>query len=185
MAVAAGSGARQALRTRLFELLKDGSNDRARVEPYLYEAANCTLHVPASIGDYTDFYASIYHATNTGRLFRPDNPLAPSYKHVPIAYHGRASSIIVSGTAVRRPNGQTKTSGSAPQFGPSQRLDYELEVGMYVGRGNAQGHPIPIANADAHIFGFCLTNDWSARDIQAWESAPLGPFLSKSFATTV
>jgi fumarylacetoacetase len=161
------------------------ANRRARAEAHVHKMARAELFVPARIGDYTDFYASIYHATNTGRLFRPDNPLAPNYKLLPIAYHGRASSIIISGTAVHRPHGQKKTSGSAPEFGPSARLDYELEVGIYVGRGNAQGQPIPIADADTHIFGFCLTNDWSARDVQAWESAPLGPFLSKNFATTV
>ena len=118
-------------------------------------------------------------------MFRPDNPLLPNYKHVPIAYHGRSSSIVVSGTPIDRPSGQTKGAGDRPVFGPTARLDYEAEVGFLVGRGNALGHPIPIDEAERHIFGLCLVNDWSARDIQAWEYQPLGPFLSKSFATTV
>jgi fumarylacetoacetase len=136
---------------------------------------------PASIGDYTDFYASIYHATNVGLLLRPDNPLLPNYRHVPIAYHGRASSIVVSGTPVHRPSGQLK----AGEFGLSRSLDYELEVGFFIGPGNELGEPIPIERAEEHIFGVCLVNDWSARDIQAWEYQPLGPFLGKSFATSI
>ncbi len=142
--------------------------------------------LPAHIGDYTDFYASVYHATNVGRLFRPDNPLLPNYKYVPIGYHGRASSIVVSGADIRRPCGQTKTADAeVPSFGPSRSLDYELEVGFFVGKGNAQGEAIPIAEAESHIFGLCLVNDWSARDIQAWEYQPLGPFLAKNFATSI
>ena len=141
---------------------------------------------PAAIGDYTDFYASIHHAANVGRLFRPGNPLLPNYKYVPIGYHGRASSIVVSGTAVHRPAGQTRdTTAAAPVFGPSRALDYELEVGFFTGPGNPLAHPIPITEAEEHIFGLCLLNDWSARDIQSWEYQPLGPFLAKSFATTI
>jgi fumarylacetoacetase len=142
--------------------------------------------MPAQVGDYTDFYASIHHATNVGGMFRPDNPLLPNYKHIPIGYHGRASSLVVSGTPVRRPAGQTYDDTAATVgVGPSRQLDYELEVGMFVGRGNPLGEPIPLDEAWRHIFGFCLVNDWSARDIQRWEYQPLGPFLAKSFATTV
>ena len=142
--------------------------------------------LPADIGDYTDFYASIDHATNVGSMFRPDNPLLPNYKWVPIGYHGRASSIVVSGTDVRRPRGQTRDGNDgAPVFGPSKRLDYELEIGAFVGSGNALGSAIPIDEAEQHVFGLCLVNDWSARDIQAWEYQPLGPFLAKNFATTI
>ncbi len=144
------------------------------------------MSLPASIGDYTDFYASIEHATNVGSMFRPDNPLLPNYKHVPIGYHGRTSSIVVSGSMVRRPSGQTKApDAEAPVFGPSRSLDYEAEIGFFVARGNDLGRPIPIDEAEEHIFGFCLLNDWSARDIQAWEYQPLGPFLAKNFATTI
>jgi fumarylacetoacetase len=142
--------------------------------------------VPAQIGDYTDFYASIHHATRVGKLFRPDNPLLPNYKYVPIGYHGRASSIVASGTGIRRPSGQTKPANSSePIFGASRSLDYELEMGIFVGPGNSLGEPVPIDSAEEHIFGLCLVNDWSARDIQSWEYQPLGPFLAKSFATTV
>jgi fumarylacetoacetase len=144
------------------------------------------MQLPAEIGDYTDFYASLHHATNVGRLFRPDNPLLPNYKWVPIGYHGRASSIVASGTPVRRPNGQAKDADAdAPRFGPSRSLDYELEVGFFIGPGNALGEPVPIDAAEDHLFGVCLVNDWSARDIQAWEYQPLGPFLGKSFATSI
>jgi fumarylacetoacetase len=144
------------------------------------------LFLPTQIGDYTDFYASIYHATNIGGMFRPDQPLMPNYKWVPIGYHGRASSIVISGTPIRRPVGQTKDDNAeAPAFGPSKVLDYELEVGFFIGQGNEQGRPVKIAEAEDHIFGLCLVNDWSARDIQRWEYQPLGPFLSKSFATSI
>jgi fumarylacetoacetase len=146
---------------------------------------DAAMQLPAQIGDYTDFYASLHHATRVGKLFRPDNPLLPNYKYVPIGYHGRASSIVVSGSEIRRPCGQTKASDAAPHFGPALSLDYELEVGLFVGPGNPLGHPIPIAEAEQHIFGLCLLNDWSARDIQSWEYQPLGPFLAKSFATTI
>jgi fumarylacetoacetase len=144
------------------------------------------LHVPARIGDYTDFYAGIHHATNVGRLFRPDNPLMPNYKYVPIGYHGRASSIVASGAEVRRPNGQRKpASETVPSFGPSRNLDYEMELGIWIGPGNEAGQPIPIGRAADHIAGYCLLNDWSARDIQGWEYQPLGPFLAKNFRTTI
>ena len=156
------------------------------MEPLLHRAVDCVLHLPATVGDYTDFYAGIHHATNVGRLFRPDNPLLPNYKWVPIGYHGRASTVQPSGVPVRRPNGQRKRPDEeAPNFGPCRNLDYELELGVWIGPGNAPGEPIPIAAAADHVAGFCLLNDWSARDVQAWEYQPLGPFLAKSFATTV
>jgi fumarylacetoacetase len=174
-----------ALRSRVTTLLTDMSL-RSQVEPLLVPMRDAEMQLPAQIGDYTDFYASIHHATRVGKLFRPDNPLLPNYKYVPIGYHGRASSIVVSGREIRRPCGQTKPPSSAePEFGPSRSMDYELEVGMFVGTGNALGEPIPIAEAERHIFGLCLVNDWSARDIQSWEYQPLGPFLAKSFATTI
>jgi fumarylacetoacetase len=180
------AGPRQALRARLSELLKTGSPDEGRVEPCLQPASDCALHLPAHIGGYTDFYVGIHHATNVGKQFRPDNPLLPNYKHVPIGYHGRASSIRPSGVPVRRPRGQTKPpDASEPGFGPSQRLDYELELGVWIGPGNELGAPIDIGKASEHVGGFCLLNDWSARDIQAWEYQPLGPFLSKNFASTI
>jgi fumarylacetoacetase len=144
------------------------------------------MQLPAHIGDYTDFYASIHHATRVGKLFRPENPLLPNYKYVPIGYHGRASSIVVSGADIRRPSGQTKAAQAAePVFGPSRSLDYELEVGVFIGAGNSLGRSIPIAQAEQQIFGLCLLNDWSARDVQSWEYQPLGPFLAKNFATTI
>jgi fumarylacetoacetase len=172
-----------ALRMQLSGLLRMGSDP---VESLLVPMRGAAMQLPAEIGDYTDFYASIYHAVNVGRLFRPDSPLLPNYKYVPIGYHGRASSIVPSGHAVGRPCGQRKDAHSeTPEFGPSRWLDYELEVGFFVGRGNPLGEPIPITEAASHIFGLCLVNDWSARDIQAWEYQPLGPFLGKSFATTI
>jgi fumarylacetoacetase len=178
-------GDRVAMRRRLSELLSDDAH-RAIVQPLLYRAEECALHLPAAIGDYTDFYVGIHHATNVGALFRPDNPLLPNYKYVPIGYHGRASSVRPTGVPVVRPNGQRKgPNDAAPSFGPSRRLDYELELGIWVGEGNALGYPIPIAEADRHIAGYCLLNDWSARDVQAWEYQPLGPFLAKNFHTTV
>lgn len=174
------------LRLALSDLLKHDSPDRARGEKALAPMEECELLLPVQIPDYTDFYASIQHATNVGRLFRPDNPLLPNYKYVPIGYHGRASSIVVSGSPVKRPLGQIKPASSeAPVFGPSRRLDYELEVGFFVATGNKLGYPVPITEAADHIFGFCLVNDWSARDIQSWEYQPLGPFLAKSFGTTI
>jgi fumarylacetoacetase len=142
--------------------------------------------VPARIGDYTDFYTSVYHATNIGRQFRPDNPLMPNFKWIPIGYHGRSSSIGVSGQCFQRPVGQNMAAGATqPGFGPCRRLDYELELGIFIGAGNALGEPIPIAQAESHVFGLVLLNDWSARDLQAWEYQPLGPFLAKNFATTI
>ena len=142
--------------------------------------------LPVRIGDYTDFYASIHHATNVGSMFRPDNPLLPNYKWIPIGYHGRASSIVASGTPVKRPSGQTRDDADAPPvFGPSKRLDYEMELGAFIGSGNALGSSVPVNQALDHIFGFCIVNDWSARDIQTWEYQPLGPFLAKSFATSI
>ena len=171
-----------ALRSELSVMLS-GSKP---AEDLLCPMREATLHVPADIGDYTDFYASIHHATNVGRMFRPDNPLLPNYKYVPIGYHGRASSIVASGAEIRRPLGQTKAAdAAAPSFGPSKMLDYECELGFYVGQVNSPGEGIDIADAARHIFGFSIVNDWSARDIQAWEYQPLGPFLAKNFATTV
>jgi len=185
-----GSAARVALRTRLLELLGEGSSLRGKIEAQgaklLHLAADCQLHLPARIGDYTDFYVGIEHAQNVGKLFRPDNPLLPNYKYVPIGYHGRASTVRPSGAEVRRPKGQTLPAGQTePTFGPCARLDYELELGIWIGQGNAMGESIAIGDAAEHIAGFCLLNDWSARDIQAWEYQPLGPFLSKSFITSV
>lgn len=183
---ALGRSARVALRERLLELLGEHSEHQAVLKPLLLDSAECQLHLPAQIGDYTDFYVGIEHAKNVGKLFRPDNPLLPNYKYVPIGYHGRASTIRPSGTDVRRPKGQTLPAGQTePSFGPCARLDYELELGIWIGQGNEMGEPIPVAEAAEHIAGFCLLNDWSARDIQAWEYQPLGPFLSKSFISTV
>ena len=173
------------LRERLTALLGD-AQDREMVAPLLVPMSEVEMLMPAAIGDYTDFYASIYHATNVGKLFRPDHPLLPNYKWVPIGYHGRASSIVPAGVAVRRPCGQAKdASEESPRFGPSRALDYELEVGLFIGPGNRLAEPLPIAQAEDHIFGLCLVNDWSARDIQSWEYQPLGPFLAKSFATSI
>jgi fumarylacetoacetase len=176
---------RAGLRRRLSELLSEPRH-RGVIGDMLHPAADCTVHLPAQIGDYTDFYAGIHHATRVGRQFRPDAPLLPNYKYVPIGYHGRASSVRPSGEPVVRPHGQQKAADAdIPVFGRSRRLDYELELGLWIGPGNKLGEPIPIAQADAHIAGLCLLNDWSARDIQAWEYQPLGPFLAKSFHTTV
>ncbi len=186
--LAAGAGPRIALRAQLSDLLRADAPAVARglEARLLHRAADCTLHLPAAIGDYTDFYAGIHHATNTGRMLRPEAPLMANYKHVPVAYHGRASSIRPSGVAVRRPHGQRKRgSETAPSFGPSRNLDYELELGAWIGPGNALGEPIPIGQAAGHIAGFCLLNDWSARDVQGWEYQPLGPFLGKNFHTTI
>jgi fumarylacetoacetase len=182
--------ARASIRAAITDLLRDGSSGarraQARRDEFLVPISDARLQLPVAIGDYTDFYASIDHATNVGKMFRPDNPLLPNYKHVPIGYHGRASSIVVSGTPVRRPSGQTRApDDDAPSFGPTRMLDYESELGLYIGRGNETGSVISLADADDHIFGYCLVNDWSARDIQTWEYQPLGPFLAKNFATTV
>ena len=176
------------LRVALFHALsaEAPANVKKALEGCLVPLKEAELLLPVEIPDYTDFYTSIYHATNIGRLFRPDNPLMPNFKWVPIGYHGRASSVIVSGNAVTRPRGQTKApDAQAPTFGPCKRLDYEVELGFVCGPGNKLGEPVRIANALEHVFGVVLLNDWSARDIQAWEYQPLGPFLAKSFATTV
>ena len=174
---------RTALRKAVSALLSQGATERPEL---LHSAASCDLLLPASIGNYTDFYAGIVHAENVGKLFRPDNPLLPNYKWVPIGYHGRSSSIQVSGQSVRRPKGQHKLPDEAtPTFGPTQRLDFELELGIWIGPGNELGSPIPIEQAEQTIAGYCLLNDWSARDIQTWEYQPLGPFLAKSFHTTI
>jgi fumarylacetoacetase len=184
--MALGPSAWSQLRLALSRALRAGSKRADGLRACLLRQADAQYAVPAVIGDYTDFYTSIHHATSVGRLFRPDNPLLPNYKWVPIGYHGRTSSIVVSGQPFRRPIGQTLPPGAhTPRFGPSQRLDYELELGVFIGPGNAPGSRIPIAEAEQHVFGLCLLNDWSARDVQAWEYQPLGPFLAKNFATTI
>ena len=180
-----GPSDHRALRHRLFELLTD-KRYRDDLEVSLIGQSEVRLHVPCLIGDYTDFYVGIHHATNVGKQFRPDNPLLPNYKYVPIGYHGRASSVRASGEPVIRPSGQRKAPDSeVPEYGASRRLDYELELGIWIGRGNELGQPIPIHEASEHIAGYCLLNDWSARDLQAWEYQPLGPFLAKNFLTSV
>jgi len=171
--------------TEILSMQKSGTQSSSKLAPLLVPMTEAEMQIPAQVGDYTDFYASIDHATRVGKLFRPDNPLLPNYKYVPIGYHGRASSLMVSGRKVHRPSGQIKSGDSEPLFASTRSLDYELEVGAFLGPGNAQGQFIPIAVAEEHIFGLCLLNDWSARDIQAWEYQPLGPFLAKSFATTI
>ena len=178
---------RRAVRSALSQGLVHSSKIRAELESCLCPVADAELTVPCDIGDYTDFYTGIHHATSVGRQFRPDNPLLPNYQWVPIGYHGRASSIVASGANVRRPSGQIKAAGSEgpPVYAPSQRLDYELELGFLVGQPNALGRPVPIEEAEDHLFGVTLFNDWSARDIQAWEYQPLGPFISKNFASTI
>lgn len=177
---------RQALRQGLSEGLREGSPKKSEWELAMYAQSAVELTVPCRIHDYTDFYTGIHHATTVGKLFRPDQPLMPNYKWVPIGYHGRASSIGVSGQVFKRPKGQTRAPDAVePSFGPSKRLDYELELGFLIGRGNALGEPIAIADAEQHLFGVTLLNDWSARDLQAWEYQPLGPFLAKNFASTL
>lgn len=175
------------LRKRIQTLLVEGSDQQEVVKGFLHEAKECVFEdTPAVIGDYTDFYCSIYHATNVGKLFRPDNPIMENYKWIPIGYHGRASSIVLSGTDFKRPKGQNHSNADAPPvYIPSKAMDYEMEVGFFVGEGNQLGDTIDIKDAEDHIFGLCLVNDWSARDIQGWEYQPLGPFLGKSFATTI
>lgn len=177
---------RQALRGAVSDLLASGSTHQETVAGCLYPLADAEYAMPCHIGDYTDFYTSIYHATSVGKLFRPDNPLLPNYKWVPIGYHGRSSSIDVSPQNFVRPQGQTKAPDAAePSFGDCKRLDYELELGIFVGQANELGKAVPIADAEKHVFGICLFNDWSARDLQAWEYQPLGPFLAKNFASTI
>jgi fumarylacetoacetase len=172
---------RTGLRHRLSQMLASHS---ASAEQALLPRSEVDLLLPCNIPDYTDFFASLQHAINAGSLFRPGNPLSPNYKWIPIAYHGRASSIVLSGTPVRRPYGQILVK-DAPVYAPSQMLDYELELGAFLGPGNVMGQSIPVANAEDHLFGVCLLNDWSARDVQSWESQPLGPFLAKNFATSI
>jgi fumarylacetoacetase len=186
-----GAAPRRALRRRIHILLSQSASpaDRQSLSRHLIAQTDVEMILPAIVSDYTDFYASIFHATNVGKLFRPDNPLLPNYKYIPIGYHGRASSLVASGTPVRRPSGQTRAAdadpATAPNFGPSKSLDYEMELGFFVSSGNKLGESISIGNSEEHIFGICLLNDWSARDIQAWEYQPLGPFLAKSFATSL
>jgi fumarylacetoacetase len=181
---AAGRPAWKALRTLLSGVLSEPKN-RKKFARYLLPMKKAELFLPVTIGDYSDFFTGIYHAQNAGRMFRPDNPLLPNYHWLPIGYHGRASSIVLSGTPIKRPNGQIKPPDAVPVFGPSRRLDFELELGFVIGPGNALGKPVPIEKALDQIFGVVLFNDWSARDIQAWEYQPLGPFLGKSFASTM
>jgi fumarylacetoacetase len=185
--MALGPQAWTLLRHTLTRLLESSSPHRAQAEAALHSIAGATLCKPMEVPNYTDFYASIHHATRVGRLFRPDQPLLSNYKYVPIGYHGRASSIIPSGTPITRPHGQTRPSSPSepPAFGPTKSLDYELELALYIGTGNPLATPIPISQAENHLFGISLLNDWSARDIQSWEYQPLGPFLGKSFATTI
>ncbi|HEY0733810.1 MAG TPA: fumarylacetoacetase [Herpetosiphonaceae bacterium] len=179
-----------ALRQQISSVLREDAQAYAQDpqigEKILVPMSDAELVLPVQIGDYTDFYASVHHATNVGSMFRPDNPLLPNYKYVPIGYHGRASSVVASGAPVRRPSGQTRDpKDDTPVFGPCKLLDYEMEVGLFVGPGNTLGQPIAIEQAEEQIFGLCLVNDWSARDIQTWEYQPLGPFLAKSFVTTI
>jgi len=182
----AGAAARAALRRTISQALRRESNKRDPLGSCVVSQADVMMGLPCRIGGYTDFYSGIHHATNVGKLFRPDNPLLPNYKWIPIAYHGRASSIAASAQSFRRPLGQFKAQNdAAPTFGPTRRLDYELELGAFVGTPNALGEPVPIEHAEEHLFGLVLLNDWSARDIQTWEAQPLGPFLSKSFASTI
>jgi len=184
--MAAGPGAWSALRLALSRALRRGSHSQAALEPCLVPQREAQYALPARIGDYTDFYTSIHHATAVGKLFRPDQPLLPNYKWIPIGYQGRSSSIAVSGQEFPRPHGQVlKAGASEPVLGPTTRLDYELELGLFIGPGNVLGSRVNIEQAESHVFGLCLLNDWSARDIQAWEYQPLGPFLAKNFATTI
>jgi fumarylacetoacetase len=183
----AGPGVWRALRHRLTAGLRTGDETlRPWADQLLVSQADATLHLPVRVGNYTDFYASEHHATNVGRLFRPENPLLPNWKHLPVGYHGRASSVVVSGTSFRRPWGQLPgEAGQPPTFGPTQALDYELELAAVVGRGTALGERVPIDRAESYLFGYVLFNDWSARDIQRWEYQPLGPFLGKNFCSTL
>lgn len=185
--MAMGAKANSALRKRLSELLRIDNADQDLLRKCLISQEDAEFDLPCQIGDYTDFYSSLNHATAVGKLFRPEQPLFPNYKWLPVGYHGRSSSIGISGQKVVRPRGQVRdpNSENSPVFSASQRLDYELEVGIFIGPGNLPGEPIPLDQAEQHIFGFCLLNDWSARDIQAWEYQPLGPFLGKNFASTI
>lgn len=176
---------RRLMRSTLSQALRLDSLAQAALGPCLVPMTMVDMRLPCEVGDYTDFYTGIHHATTVGKLFRPDNPLMPNYKWVPIGYHGRASSLCISGQPVRRPSGQLKGDDPKPLFAPTRRLDHELELAAYIGPGNAMGEPVSMADAEDHLFGFGLLNDWSARDVQAWEYQPLGPFLSKSFASTL
>lgn len=184
--MAMGNEAQSALRLALSRALRTGASEQAVLSDCLVAQADAEYALPCQIGDYTDFYTSVYHATAVGSLFRPDNPLLPNYKWVPIGYHGRSSTIDVSGQTFPRPQGQTKApTADTPSFGPCKRLDYEVEMGIFIGKENDFGRGINIEQAEQHVFGLCLFNDWSARDIQAWEYQPLGPFLAKNFASTI
>ncbi len=181
-----GPQAWSALRLALSRALSVQHGESKTVQQHLTPMAKAEVVLPVAIGDFTDFFASVFHATNAGRMFRPDNPLNPNYKYVPVAYHSRASSVLVSGTPFKRPRGQRKgPDDAAPSYGPARNLDFELELGVYIGAPSVLGEPVPVAKAGEHVFGYCLLNDWSARDVQAWEYQPLGPFLGKNFATTV
>lgn len=184
--MALGPGARRALRSALSQALARGPGGQPALEAALVPQAEAVLGLPCHVGDYTDFYVGLHHATAVGRLFRPDQPLLPNYKWVPIGYHGRASTVLPSGQPVVRPRGQLMAPGAeAPRLAATERLDFELEMGVVIGGGNPVGRPVPLDEAESHVFGLTLFNDWSARDIQAWEYQPLGPFLSKSFASTL
>lgn len=181
-----GNSVASQVRLALSKALREGATVQEKLVGALIAQSEAEYALPAQIGDYTDFYTSIHHATSVGKLFRPDNPLLPNYKWVPIGYHGRSSSIGVSGQQFRRPVGQTMPpNATAPNFGPAKRMDYECEVGMFIGQGNALGDAIAVDQAEQHVFGLCLLNDWSARDVQGWEYQPLGPFLAKNFASTI
>jgi fumarylacetoacetase len=180
-----GPRAWKAVRAALSMALAEGSVQGPFLELCLVEQTQAQYELPCRIGDYTDFFTGIHHARAAGSLLRPDNPLLPNYPYVPIGYHGRASSVILEGGAIRRPRGQVKSEAEVPLFIPSRRLDYELELGLWVGQPNALGEPVPMERAEERLFGITPLNDWSARDIQAWEYQPLGPFLAKSFATSV
>jgi fumarylacetoacetase len=187
--LALGPQSWQALRQQITDTLADGAPEQIKtaITYFLHPIDEVELALPLTVGNYTDFYASFHHARRIGEIFRPDKPLLPNYKHIPIAYHGRASSLVISGTRVRRPWGQSRppAEGASPTFAPSASLDYEVELALIIGQGNALGESIPIAQAAQHLFGVALLNDWSARDIQSWEYAPLGPFLGKSFVTSI
>jgi fumarylacetoacetase len=184
--MALGPQAWSTLRLGLSRALSTENTNARAIRPHLTPMSQAELRLPAAFRNFTDFFASVFHATNAGRMFRPDNPLNPNYKYVPVAYHSRASSVRISGTPIRRPLGQRKgPNDDAPTYGPSRNLDFELELGAFIGTGSELGTPVPIASAGNHVFGYCLLNDWSARDIQAWEYQPLGPFLGKNFGTTI
>jgi fumarylacetoacetase len=174
-----------ALRLRLSDLLTEGSSSATAMQGHLAAQREVAFHLPAEIGGFTDFFTSLHHTERGGRVTRPDSPVPPNFRYMPIAYNSRASSVRISGEEVRRPNGQWRRPDGTVQFGPTEALDFELELGAFVGRGNALGTPIPVGSANDHVFGYCLLNDWSARDIQRWESFPLGPFLSKTLSTTI